>query len=83
MHEEKEYSYQGLENSSHQTDTMPTGSDQFWLEAPEKLRGIASFQTDLSEINIQSSFEATPQLKKSPEKITHVRRKHSSRESLF
>ena len=83
MQKGKTYNYQDSENSSRQTDMTHIGSDQFWLEEPEKIRGLASFHTDLGEINIQSSFEATPKLKRATGNTTHVRRKHKSGDTLF
>jgi hypothetical protein len=57
---------------------MPTGSEPIWLEAPERLKGIVSFHTDLNEINILSDFEATPPKKKAEKIQAHVRGKHNN-----
>ena len=82
MQNEKEYNCQDSENTSQKTDSTHTGSDQIWLEAPEKLKGLASFQTDLQEINILTDFTATPPKKKSNKIEVHVRRKDTNG-SLF
>ncbi len=75
MQKEKEYDCQDLESTSQETNSMPIGSDQIWLEAPDRLKGLASFQTNLPEINILTDFIAEPPRKKSNKIEVHVRRK--------
>jgi hypothetical protein len=84
MQKEKELNYQDSEITSQPTDTTHIGSDDLWLEVPEKLKGIASFNTDLPEINTLTQFEATAPKKKSDTKINvYVRRKDTGNGNLF
>ena len=83
MQKEKEYNSRDLVNTSQQTNMMPIGSDQIWLEFHEKLKGMADFTTNLPEINTLTEFVATPPKKKSEKINVHVRRKDNNRGELF
>jgi hypothetical protein len=59
------------------------GSEQIWLEAPIKLKGLAFFQTNLPEINTLTDFVAEQPRLKSTKNNVHVRRKDNGAGSLF
>jgi len=57
---------------------MHIGCDQIWLDEVKKLKGLAEFHTDLSDINILNSFEVAEPKKKAEKIQVHVRRKDNA-----